>query len=395
MGSLGKHKLRTFFMALGTLIGVAALTVVVAFGRGTQEAVLENIDRMFSGSSILLTAGGGSMMGGPMSDGPTTTLTIQDLEAIEATIPEVIVSDPQQMAGPREVVFGGRSDEARITGNSHNAERVWNRGVTRGAYFSESDVEQSARVALVGETVVRELFEGADPIGQQIRVGTVPLDVIGVLEPVGIDPHGWDRDDEIIIPISTMMRRVLNVDHIMMAKMLVSPDVELDPVVYKIEELLRERHALAADVPNDFHMITPVQVEELVESSNRVFTVFLPLIAAVSVVVGGIVVANLMLMAVNERRAEIGLRKAVGARTRDIWLQFLIESASVTALGGLLALGLGFVVLQILGRVMDTAARFPWEAAVFGMGAAIAVGLIAGVAPARRAAELEPVQTLR
>ena len=160
-------------------------------------------------------------------------------------------------------------------------------------------------------------------------------------------------------------------------------------------------------------MITPVQVEEVVQSSNRVFTLFLPLIAAISILVGGIVVANLMLMSVNERRAEIGLRKAVGAKTRDIWTQFMFESASVTALGGVLALGLGFVVLRLIGGVSGTvrgaeiesagaqtvgetiALGLPWEAAVLGVGAAIVVGLIAGVVPARRAAELDPVQTLR
>ena len=413
LASLGRHKLRTFFMTLGTLIGVTALTVVVAYGRGTQEAVLENIGRMFSGSTILLSAGGGGMRGGPHSSGPTTTLTLEDLDAIAASVGEVGLFDPVMMLSGREVIYEGASEELNILGHSENHGVVWNRDASRGAYLSREDVESSARVAVVGETTVRELFGGVDPIGEQIRIGNVPFEVIGVLSPAGVDPHGLDKDNEIHVPITTMMRRLMNVDYIMTAKLMVTGDADLDAVVLDIEDVLRERHALGPDEPNDFHMITPVQVEELVESSNRVFTLFLPLVAAISIIVGGIVVANLMLMSVNERRAEIGLRKAVGAKTRDIWTQFMFESASVTALGGVLALGVGFVGLQVLGRVSSTmpGARIesaeaqavgetislglPWEAAALGIGAAVLVGLIAGVAPARRAAELDPVQTLR
>jgi putative ABC transport system permease protein len=400
-------------MTLGTLIGVTALTVVVAYGRGTQEAVLENIGRMFSGSTILLSAGGGGMMGGPRSSGPTTTLTLEDLDAIAVAAPEVGLYDPVMMLDGRNVIFDGRSERLIIIGHSENHGAVWNRDAARGAYCSHADVETSARVAVVGETTVRELFGGADPIGEQIRIGNAPFEVIGVLSPAGVDPHGLDKDNEIHVPITTMMRRLLNIDYIVTAKFLITQGTDLDAVVVDIEDVLRERHALGPDEPNDFHMITPVQVEEAVASSNRVFTLFLPLVAAISIIVGGIVVANLMLMSVNERRAEIGLRKAVGARTRDIRTQFMIESASVTALGGVLALGVGFVVLRIIGGVSNTARGaeiesanaqtvgesislgLPWEAAALGIGAAILVGLLAGVVPARRAAELDPVQTLR
>jgi putative ABC transport system permease protein len=166
-------------------------------------------------------------------------------------------------------------------------------------------------------------------------------------------------------------------------------------VVLAIEGLLRERHALAEGVPNDFSMITPVQVQEMVGSMNRIFTLFLPLLAGVSLLIGGIVVANLMLMGVNERRSEIGLRKAVGARGRDVWVQFLLESSLVTVVGGLLALVVAAVTLGVIGRFMEIPSIMPWEAAFLGLGAAVAVGLLAGVAPARRASALDPVATLR
>ena len=392
---MGRHRLRTFFMMLGTFVGVLALTVTLAIGQGTREAVTENIERMFSGNSILISAGGGGMMGGPGANGPTTTLVVEDLEEIQASIPGIRVFDPMILDMGREVVYQGNSATVRVLGHSEHHEEVWNRGVSRGAFFGEEEVRSSGRVALVGETLVRDLFEGADPIGLQLRVGTVPFQVIGVLDSMGIDPHGWDRDNEVIVPYTTMMRRVLNVDYIGTAKILVEGTVDLGVTVAAIETSLRERHALAEGVPNDFSMITPVQVEAMVASMNRIFTLFLPLLAAVSLFIGGIVVANLMLMGVNERRSEIGLRKAVGARDRDIWLQFLLESSLVTVVGGVSALLVGALGLAVVGRAMEGISVMPWEAATLGLVAAVVVGLLAGVFPARRAAALEPVQTLR
>jgi putative ABC transport system permease protein len=392
---MGRHRLRTFFMMLGTFVGVLALTVVMAIGQGTRDAVMGNIQRMFAGNSILLSAGGGGMMGGGSAGGPTTTLMEEDLEEIQASVPGIRVYDPMVLAGSREVVYQGSSSSVRVLGHSENHEEVWARGVSRGAFFGEDEVRSSARVALVGETLVRELFGGADPIGLQLRIGTVPFQVIGVLDSMGIDPHGWDRDNEVIIPFTTMMRRVLNVDYLGSAKILAEEGTDLSAAVEAIEALLRDRHSLAEDELNDFSMITPVQVEEMVSSMNRIFTLFLPLLAAVSLLIGGIVVANLMLMGVNERRSEIGLRKAVGARDRDVWLQFLLESSLVTVAGGILALLVGAAGLAVIGGAMEGISVMPWEAATLGLLAAVAVGLLAGVFPARRAAALEPVETLR
>jgi putative ABC transport system permease protein len=392
---MGRHRLRTFFMMLGTFVGVLALNLVVAIGQGTRDAVLGNIERMFAGNSILLSAGGGGMMGGPRVEGPTTTLIMDDLEEILRTVPGVTVYDPMVMAPSREVVYQGNSSTVRVLGHSENHERVWDRGVSRGSFFGEAEVRSSARVALVGETLVREVFEGADPIGLQLRVGTVPFEVIGVLDSMGVDPHGWDRDNEVIIPVTTMMRRVMNIDYVQSAKILVAQGDDLEGAVQAIEGLLRERHALATDEPDDFSMITPVQVREMVGSMNRIFTLFLPLLAGVSLFIGGIVVANLMLMGVNERRSEIGLRKAVGARARDIWIQFLLESSLVTVAGGILALMVGAVLLSIIAMGLEIPSVMPWQAATLGLGAAVAVGLVAGVFPARRASALDPVTTLR
>jgi len=380
---------------LGTFVGVLALTLVVAIGQGTRDSVMGNIERMFAGNSILLSAGGGGMMGGPRAEGPTTTLVMEDLEEILSTVPGVSVYDPMVMADAREVVYQGNSSSVRVLGHSERHEEVWDRGVSRGAFFGSEEVRSSARVALVGETLGREVFEGADPIGFQLRVGTVPFEVIGVLDSMGIDPHGWDRDNEVMIPVTTMMRRVMNIDYVQSAKILASDGGALDGAVIAIEELLRERHALADEEPNDFSMITPTQVREMVGSMNRIFTLFLPLLAGVSLLIGGLVVANLMLMGVNERRSEIGLRKAVGARSKDIGVQFLLEAALVTVAGGVLALLVGAAALGFISQAMEIPSVMPWQAATLGLGAAVVVGLVAGVFPARRASELEPVTTLR
>ncbi|HJU64043.1 MAG TPA: ABC transporter permease, partial [Gemmatimonadaceae bacterium] len=392
---LTRNRVRTFFMMLGTFVGVGALTMMLAMGRNAQREVTRQVNRMLSGNTIFLRAGGGQMRAGAHGSGPTTTLTLGDLRAIDSLVDAVDQVDPLLMAGRRDVTHEGKSAQISVTGHSEAAERVWNRSVTRGAYFTSGDVAGAARVALVGEVVVRELFEGRDPIGAQIRIGTVPFQVIGVLEPVGIDPHGSDRDNEIIIPISTMMRRVLNVDYVQGAKLAARDGADLEGIVRDVEGILRQRHAIGPDQLDDFAMFTPIQVQQMVRGANSTFTRFLPLVSGLSIVIGALVVANLMLMTVHERSAEIGLRRAVGARSADIRLQFLAESAAVTGLGGLGAVLAGYGLLSLAGARHGSSMTMPWSVAMLGVAIAVAVGIVSGVLPARRAARLDPVQTLR
>jgi putative ABC transport system permease protein len=284
---MSRNKLRTSFMMLGTVIGVTALTVVMALGRGTQDAVLSQIERMFSGSAIILFAGSGMIGGGPQGSGPPTTLVPEDIAAIEADVPAVLVADRLQEMGTSEVIFEGNVADVKILGHSQYSPQVWNRGVSRGSYFADQDVATSARVAVIGTTAVDALFGDVDPIGRQIRIGSVPFEVIGVLEPFGIDPHGIDKDNEIHVPYTTLMRRLRNIDYIAVSKILVDPDADLDETVLAIEQVLRGRHGLGPDEPNDFHMITPAQVREMVAASNRTFGVFLPLVALISLFAGG------------------------------------------------------------------------------------------------------------
>jgi ABC-type antimicrobial peptide transport system permease subunit len=390
-----RNRLRTFFMMLGTFVGVCALVVIVAFGRATRDEVMARVNRMLSGSTIFLRSGGGQRVGGAHFGGPATTLTLDDVRAIDRELKNVVLADPLHAAGTREVVYGNRNRAVRVEGHAESAPIVMNRSVTLGDYFTARDVAGAARVALVGEVVVRELFGGRDPIGEMIRIGTVPFRVVGVLEPAGIDPHGIDKDNEIIVPVTTLMRRVLNVDYILAARLAVRPGTDMDATVREITEILRRRHALGPEQFNDFAMFTPRQVQQTVQSASRVFTLLLPLVAALTIVVGGLVVANLMLLTVNERRAEIGLRKALGARPRDIRLQFVVECAAITGLAGLAAVAAGYLILLGLAQRLPTPAGLPWGVALLGLAVALAVGTVAGIVPAQRAARLDPVQALR
>jgi putative ABC transport system permease protein len=280
-------------------------------------------------------------------------------------------------------------------GNMPGAEEVWDRGALSGSFFTEAHMRQSARVALVGTALVKELFDHIDPVGEQIRIGSVPFRVIGVLEPMGVDPHGMDRDNEICVPVTTIMRRLMNVDYIIGAKLQLADKSKMEETAAQVARILRERHHITADEPDDFMIITPVKVRKILSRMTGVFSLLLPLIAGIALLAGGAVVAALMLIMVNERRSEIGLRKALGARAKDILRQFLMETTVITVTGGLIGFLLGALGVQLLIVKMKLPPVLPWEAFILGVVFSTVVGLAAGVLPARRAASLEPVETLR
>jgi putative ABC transport system permease protein len=392
---MGRYKMRTFFMMVGIIIGITALTLILSVGKGTEKKVMDNIETMFSANSILISAVSGQMRGGPHSGGPTTMFTVDDLDVLQEEISNIDLWDTLQVLPAREVKYLENSDNIRVIGHSERADRVWNIGVTRGELFDSDAVLTSARVALIGTHAVDTLFGETDPIGEQIRIGNVPFRIIGILKERGVDLHGWDRDNEILVPYTTALRRLMNIDYIQTAKLLVKDHRKMERTVERITVILRERHALAENVPDDFSIFTPVLVQEMVSSANRIFNLFLPLIAGISLLVGGVIVANLMLISVSERNSEIGLRKAVGARSKDIQLQFLTETTFITLMGGLIGIVLGLAGTQLVSAVMELPVTLSWQALALGVIFSTLVGLIAGIFPARRAASLQPVESLR
>jgi putative ABC transport system permease protein len=392
--SITRNKLRSSLMMIGVIVGVGAMTVVTALGESTVKGVMDKIASTFSANNIFLAAGGGRMHGGARGDGPTTTLTMDDMEAIAAQVPNIDKFAPSARVGKKMVTYKGKNRQVRITGHSEAAELLY-RKTSRGAFFGRDDVQGSARVALIGQDAAAEFFGSADPIGEQVRIATVPFEIVGVLEKGGVDVHGINTDDAFFVPVTTAMRRLLNVDHISAAKLHVRDATRMEATVASIKRVLRERHKLSAEKPDDFAMITPVQVQQMVESSNRTMTVFLPLISAIAILVGAFIIASLMLVAVNERRPEIGLRKAVGARSKDIQTQFLIESITITVVAGIVGLLVGGIVSQLVLNMQSKPLTLPLGAMGIGLATSVVVGVLAGVIPARRAAALDPVETLR
>jgi putative ABC transport system permease protein len=392
--ALNRFRFRSAVLMLGSLIGVTALTLVVSVGKGAERKMLATVRQLFGGSSILLITGGGRILGGPRPG--AARLTLDEVAASVRQLPEVEAWDPQQgLTGEPVRTSSGATTTARVLGESERFERVWNRSVVQGEPFDAAAVAGSARVALIGSTVARDLFGAEDPLGAEIQIGSVRFRVIGLLEPFGTDAHGMDRDAEIVVPLTTLQRRVMNVDTISGAKLLVRNPARVEETAKALKALLRERHALAKGQPNDFTVITATQVQKMVGKVQRVLFVFLPLVAAVSLVVGCVVAASLMLASVSARVGEIGLRRAVGARPWDIQLQFLLETAVTSLGGGVLGLVAGLGLAQWAAQRFTLGGVFSWQAILLGLGASALTGLLAGVAPARRAARLAPADALR
>lgn len=392
LSMMGRYKLRTFFMMLGSLVGVAALTFVISFGQAAQTKILQKVNLVFSDSTIVIHAGGGMMMGGP--HGTATRLSTDDIAAVTREVPGISDWDTQQGL-TMAVRFGSETDSAQILGESERWPHVWNRTASQGDFFDQSAVSSSARVAVIGQTVARELFGNDNPIGSEIQIGSVPFRVIGILEAWGTDPHGGDEDNVVVVPISTLMHRLEDVDKIGMAKLLISDPGQAEQIKTEIGEVLRARHALAPGQPDDFNILTATEVHRVIAQIQRVLFFYLPLAASVSLLVGGIVSASIMVGSISERTGEIGLRRATGACAADIRLQFLLETAITIIGGGMGGMVLGFIAAELAATLMHLGTANPLSAAAIGITASTVVGFLAGVLPATRAARLQPAEALR
>ncbi len=391
--SLGKNKLRTFLMMIGIVIGITAVTIVVSAGLGAQKRVMSRVEK-FGSKSMMVFAGGGREIGRSSGE-QVTTLKRGDSDAMLREIRTIAGAAPFNRLPGRTVSYRESSGTATVFGVTADWDVVWDWGAAQGRFIADEDEQRMARVCVIGRTVLQELFGEHDPIGEQVRIGNVPFEVVGVLEAKGTSPGGGDMDNRVVIPLSTFMRRVANVDHIAGIKVLLHDGREMDRTGETIRGLLRERHVLAPGEPDDFRIITPTEVTEFAEKVAGTFNIFLVLVAAVSLVAGGFVNANIMLISVSERRGEIGLRKAVGALDRDIRFQFTLESVAVTLTGGIVGIALGFAGALALGSVTDIPVAVSWQGVALGIVFSTMVGLIAGIQPARRAAALQPVDALR
>lgn len=262
------------------------------------------------------------------------------------------------------------------------------------SFLPKQRKKSNVRVVLIGTKIARKLFENSNPVGAQIRIGQVPFIVKGVLEESGMDPHGNDLDMNVLVPITTLMNRLINVNYIAGAKIEVEDASKTEDTAGRITSLLRERHSLNNEETNDFSIMTPVFVKETIKKMNRVFTLFLPLISGIALLTGGIVIAVIMLMSVSRRAYEIGLRKAVGARSKDIMFQFLIEASVLALSGGIIGLIIGLTGAWIFMSSMGFSFFIPWETILIGALFPVIIGVSAGIIPARKAAGMDPIEAL-
>ena len=390
---LGRNKTRTFLMMLGIIIGITTLTIIVSAILGAKSDVMGKVAK-FGLDQISINAGAGKIMGVPQ-DAPVTTLKAEDGEAILLEVKNVKGMAPSLNTRALPIKSAtGNTESTTISATPQWAE-VWDTPAVAGVFIADEDLSSMARVAVIGQTVAKELFGSEDPVGKQIRIRELPFTVKGVLQAKGTSPSGQDMDRRIIIPLSTGQKRLLNRDHVGMIKVVLRDPSKMAQTIEEIRHLLRERHNLQAGAADDFTFITPKQVTELATEVSTALSLFLIVISGISLIVGGIVVGNIMLISVGERKREIGLRRALGARKKDILAQFLFESIAVTVSGGLLGVILGLAGGKILSLFTRLTVVISWEPFVLAFLFSGLVGVLAGISPAKRAASLDPVEALR
>ncbi|MCK9422354.1 MAG: ABC transporter permease [Bacteroidales bacterium] len=393
---MSRSKLRTFIMMLSIIIGITALTLTLTIGNGIERKVLANVRRMVTPENIVITAEKIETEGVHESEkGPNTAIKIEDIEAIASQVDGIVLYDYLQVIPKKEVNYSGVNHFTTVKGCRTEGQRIWNKPVTQGRFFDQSELIGTKRVAVLGPKLAKILFHDEDPIGKQFSLGDAPFMIIGIAEAQGADVHGSDLDDEIYIPITTLMRRVANIDYLFGAKFLFESELKSAGSESAIRNILRERHSLKEGEADDFTMITPVLVKAFVGKIVRVFKVLLPTIAGISLLAGAIFILVLMNMAVNQRRKEIGLRKAVGAREKDISRQFFAETISVVFIGGIVGLIIGLLISMVISAKMNTSFYIPVQTLLAGIVLPILTGLIAGIIPARKASKLNPVDTMK
>jgi putative ABC transport system permease protein len=389
------HKLRTMLSLLGTVVGIATVSVMAAVGKGSEQKVMEGI-RSMGTNLISISAGKVALIAGRERQGAVvTTLMPEDAGAIGKGASDLISLVAPAQSRKMPIKFEEVALKTSIVGTTSELLAIRNLRLQAGEMFEDQDNRATRRVAVVGQTIVRELFGEANPLGQMIRVGKVPFEVIGVLAPVGVDMNGADQDDQIIVPLRTALRRVFNITYINSIYVQVRSEKQMDQCAARLAEILRERHRLNAGKADDFTIRNQADLLKAQQETQRTFTTLTVGVASLSLAVGGVGILAVMLMSVRERVKEIGLRRALGARRGDILFQFLAEAVMLSFSGGIVGILAGIAATFVVAHVADWEAILVPQIFLPAAAASALIGLLFGTIPARKASLASPIQSLR
>lgn len=389
---LSKYKMRTFLMMLGIIIGIATLTVIVSIGKGAQKKVMKGM-QSFGPNAVLISAGGGKMFGPP--DEKVTTLTLEDSGSIRDSVSGIRHIAPFTVTLEQTVVYGNKNAASSVLGVTPEWADAWQWYAEKGDFIGDEDVSSMSKNCLLGQTLVRELFGDQEPVGETIRINNTNFKVIGVLSHRGTSPMGMDMDRRVMVPLTTAMKRLYNITHVGMVRLYLDDPTKLDEVSKTVASLLRERHHITPPQEDDFRVTNTMSMANMSKGVAKTLGTFLGLLSLISLGVGGIVIANIMFISVSERKMEIGIRRAFGARAKDIMNQFLCEAVIVTLAGGIIGTILGSGISEALAILRKIPAVISWEPFALAIVFSSIVGIIAGLQPAKRAAKMDPVTAIR
>jgi len=389
-----ERKARTVLSLSGIIVGVSAVIIMVAIGKGTEEKVTDQIATM--GSNLLLVnAGQVKIIAGRARQTKTvTTLELRDADSIAENSLGVKYVAPAQ-AKKIKVKYGDLNTTPNIVGTTADIAVIQNHSLLKGRFFDEDEDQGLRRVAVIGKTVVENIFRQHNPVGKIIMIGKVPFEVIGIFFPKGLDIYGKDQDDQIFIPVNTALRRLFNLTYINTIYVKVKDEKSMDATAKEIESILRERHHIREGKESDFTILNQTAILEAQKESSRTFTLLIASIAALSLLVGGIGILAVMLISIRERIKEIGIRRAVGAKRKDILIQFLSEALLLSIGGGIIGILSGVSISVLLAIFARIAVVIPAETVILSFLATLIIGVFFGVYPARKASLLDPIKALQ
>ena len=388
--ALRRNKMRSLLTMLGVIIGVGSVIASVSITTGATKQVEDKVASL--GQNVVTVFSGNFSSGGMRGGwGSAPTLTVEDSRAIKNEVANVVAVSPE-VRDRAQILAGGQNWNTQILGESPDYLQIRDWDITSGGMFAEPDVRSLAKVAVIGKTVVDQLFINEDPIGQTLIVRNIPFKIVGVLESKGFNLFGQDQDDVVIIPYTSHMRRLSKRTFVNSIMVQAADQESINQVQADITALLRDRHKSAEP---DFTVRTQLELMQMATQTSKIMSVLLGAIASVSLLVGGIGIMNIMLVSVTERTREIGIRMAVGARGRDILIQFLIEAVTLSAVGGMLGIALGMLAAKITSHFTGWPTLTPYVWIGIACVSSAAIGIVSGFYPAWKASRLDPIEALR